>query len=330
MNGLFISKLLRAIEQAYQMEDGELDAFVNEVGEIPTTLSKFEMITKLQSGPTLGCLGLVKTLKDIANAIPDPIESDVMLSFIDATTERLSEEDIDSLTDIVVETLVDFDIIEESPHDQDLKGYIFDEDGMHNGYVMLSLKDMDSLAKFLTQNDKRKMVTDLLDLPVVWTLDYPMGNILDLFGDGYKNLRAELLPFVYKYQQSNLEEPEEFPYLVSVLDENNNPSDNLDNFALKEDAIDYAKNNPGTGVFLEKYIEDKNICEYLLVWHPTAEVVDGMYDHTQFMEDMDSVNPKNVVSEINYHLDCIDEDGFSNLKIKEEIKRLLKTIDKEK
>jgi len=30
MNGLFISKLLRAIEQAYQMEDGELDAFVNE------------------------------------------------------------------------------------------------------------------------------------------------------------------------------------------------------------------------------------------------------------------------------------------------------------
>ena len=64
---------------------------------------------------------------------------------------------------------------------------------------------------------------------------------------------------------------QEFPYCVSVLDSENNPSDNLDNFALLEDAIDYAKNNPGTAVFLEKYNSEKNICEYDLVWRPNDD-----------------------------------------------------------
>lgn len=232
---------------------------------------KLAMITKLQMDSVLGYFGLKHVLKEIVEHIPDPIERDVMEAFIRETTEKLSDADVDALTDLVCNSLVDFDVIEESPHDQDLKGYVFDNEGMHNGYVMLSLKDLDSLAKFLTQNDQRKMVTDLLDLPVVATLDYPMGNILDYFGEGYKELRAPLIPYVLKYQQSNLEEPEEFPYLVSVLDEDNNPSDNLDNFALKEDAIDYAKNNPGTGVFLERYIEEKNICEYELIWHPCGD-----------------------------------------------------------
>ena len=69
-------------------------------------------------------------------------------------------------------------------------------------------------------------------------------------------------------------EPEsdrEFSFVVSVLDEQNNPSDNLDAFVWLEDAIDYAKHNPGTAVFKETYVTEKNICEYELVWHPFAD-----------------------------------------------------------
>ena len=60
---------------------------------------------------------------------------------------------------------------------------------------------------------------------------------------------------------------DDFSFLVSVLDEFGNPIDNLDNFMYFEDALDYAKNNLGTGVFHERFRKDKNICEYELIWH---------------------------------------------------------------
>ena len=76
---------------------------------------------------------------------------------------------------------------------------------------------------------------------------------------------------------------QEFPYCVSVLDSENNPLEILDSFVLLEDAIDHAKNNPGSGVWLENYIKDKNICEYTLLWHPCgdcAEYPDCQRDRT--------------------------------------------------
>ncbi len=60
-------------------------------------------------------------------------------------------------------------------------------------------------------------------------------------------------------------------YVVSILDDQNDPSDNLDNFGALNEAIDYAKEHQGTGVFQERYLTDKKICEYLLVWHPEDE-----------------------------------------------------------
>ena len=63
-------------------------------------------------------------------------------------------------------------------------------------------------------------------------------------------------------------------YVVSILDGQNNPSDNLDNFSGLNEAIDYAKEHHGTGVFQERYRKDKESCEYLLVWHPNAEEVE--------------------------------------------------------
>lgn len=63
-------------------------------------------------------------------------------------------------------------------------------------------------------------------------------------------------------------------YVVSILDAQNNPSDNLDNFGVLNEAIAYAKKHQGAGVFQERYLTDKNICEYLLVWHPDAEVLE--------------------------------------------------------
>lgn len=79
---------------------------------------------------------------------------------------------------------------------------------------------------------------------------------------------------------------DEYSYVVSILDDQNNPSDNLDNFGDINEAIACAKEHQGAGVFQERYLIDKNICEYELVWHPDAEVADSMYDHTQYMEDM--------------------------------------------
>lgn len=66
---------------------------------------------------------------------------------------------------------------------------------------------------------------------------------------------------------------DEYSYVVSILDDQNNPSDNLDNFGDINEAIAYAKEHQGAGVFQEHYLIDKTICEYLLVWHPDAEVV---------------------------------------------------------
>lgn len=65
---------------------------------------------------------------------------------------------------------------------------------------------------------------------------------------------------------------DEFSFVVSVLDEFNNPSDNLDSFLHFQDALDFAKNNSGTGVFHERYRKDKNICEYELIWYDNIYV----------------------------------------------------------
>ena len=72
---------------------------------------------------------------------------------------------------------------------------------------------------------------------------------------------------------------EEFPFVVSVLDDQNNPSDNLDSFVLLEDAIDFAKHNSGSAVFKETCNTEKNTCDYELVWRhtgPTQKSLDSI------------------------------------------------------
>jgi hypothetical protein len=106
---------------------------------------------------------------------------------------------------------------------------------------------------------------------------------IDYFGNR-KNMK-ELTNIVAQ----NLDEitilEQEFPYLVSIFDEQNNPIDNLDWFALEIDAIDHAKNNPGSAVFYELYNKEKEICEYTLLWHPNAEVVDYVYDSFMYEDE---------------------------------------------
>jgi hypothetical protein len=64
---------------------------------------------------------------------------------------------------------------------------------------------------------------------------------------------------------------DEITYVVSILDEDNNPSDNIDNFFHLQDAIDCARTHTNSGIFTELYRKDKNICEYELVWHPCGD-----------------------------------------------------------
>lgn len=96
-------------------------------------------------------------------------------------------------------------------------------------------------------------------------IEFDLRSVLDLLDtNGYEDASNFL-------QLYFAEADEEFPFVVSVLDDQNNPSDNLDSFALLEDAIDYAKHNSGTAVFKETCNTEKNTCDYELIWHPTAE-----------------------------------------------------------
>lgn len=49
-------------------------------------------------------------------------------------------------------------------------GYVFEEDGTHYGRIELKASDYKLLARFITDNPgKDKMITDILDLPVIVT-----------------------------------------------------------------------------------------------------------------------------------------------------------------
>lgn len=150
------------------------------------------------------------------------------------------------------------------------------ENRRHNGFIIV--KGLKKLAEFIVSNENDKVITDIGDRLIIKTI----GSFLDVVPD--QQFRLEFMPYLLKAQGYEDDE-EEFPYCVSILDEQNNPSDNLDSFALLEDAIDFAKNNSGSAVFKETCNTEKNTCDYELVWHPDAEVVDGMYDHTQYMEE---------------------------------------------
>ena len=55
-----------------------------------------------------------------------------------------------------------------------LLGYVLEKDGTHYGYVELT--DYKQLANFINDNPtKNKMITDVMDLPVITTI----GNFLD-------------------------------------------------------------------------------------------------------------------------------------------------------
>jgi hypothetical protein len=58
----------------------------------------------------LGNIGLVAVIENIIKGIECPVEQDLMYSFVKNVTERLSEEDINALTDIVSENLADFSL----------------------------------------------------------------------------------------------------------------------------------------------------------------------------------------------------------------------------
>jgi len=103
------------------------------------------------------------------------------------------------------------------------------------------------------------------------------GKIQVEFPSGHENTMYNVLRTIEKFygmEDGELDmfaNMQEFPYVVSMMDENNNPEDNLDSFVHLQDAIDYAKGYPGSGVFFENYREDKEICEYRLLWHPCGD-----------------------------------------------------------
>jgi hypothetical protein len=105
-------------------------------------------------------------------------------------------------------------------------------------------------------------------------LQNALEYIGELTGEGISHARVQIGLTQEEYEAlgyKDTDEEDQFSFLVSVFDEDNNPSDNLDNFVLLEDAIDHAKNNPGSGVFYEKYDKEKEICEYTLLWHPCGD-----------------------------------------------------------
>ena len=141
--------------------------------------------------------------------------------------------------------------------------YTYDDNGMHNGYIIV--ESLEALAQFIVSNENDKVITDIGDELIIKTI----GSFLDIVPD--KEFRNEFLPYLLKAQGYEDIDEEEFPYCVSILDKDNNPSDNLDNFALKEDAIDFAKHNPGSAVFKETCNMEKNTCDYELLWHPCGD-----------------------------------------------------------
>jgi len=177
-----MKEILKKIEREYGMESGELDRFNTEHDRTG--------MTKLEMDSAIGHFGLVHMLNLVADDAKDPLETELFKIFVNEVTSRLSEEDMEELTNIVAQNLA---------------------------------------------------------------------------------------------ESTNLEQ--EFPYMVSIFDEQNNPIDNLDWFALEVDAIDHAKNNPGSAVFYELYNKEKEICEYTLLWHPNAEVVDYVYDSFMYEEE---------------------------------------------
>jgi peptide subunit release factor RF-3 len=105
MTDINVSKLLRAIEVAYQMEDGELDSFVNDSQDIINPYEDVEE-ARLKLDSAIGNFGVKHILFTIAKSLPNPAEKELLLSFINTTTDFLSEEDLGALFNIVVESLV--------------------------------------------------------------------------------------------------------------------------------------------------------------------------------------------------------------------------------
>ena len=151
------------------------------------------------------------------------------------------------------------------------------EKGKHNGFIIV--EGLKKLAEFIVSNENDKVITDIGDQLIIKTI----GSFLDVVPD--QQFRLKFIPYLLKAQGYEDIDEEEFPYCVSILDKDNSPSDNLDNFALLEDAIDFAKHNPGSAVFKETCNTEKDTCVYELVWHPTAEIVDSMFDHTDFIDE---------------------------------------------
>ncbi len=72
---------------------------------------KKENITRFEMNSLIEENGLVATLNDIADTVKDPIKSDLLRTFINETTVRLSEEDMEALTEIVLDGLTDFNVV---------------------------------------------------------------------------------------------------------------------------------------------------------------------------------------------------------------------------
>lgn len=99
-----MKKILNRIEKEYDLGDGELDRFNPDNDVSGTTSSKFQMDS------AIGHFGLVHVLNQIAESIKDPVESDLVKAFINEVTVRLSEDDIEELTNVVTDDLADFSI----------------------------------------------------------------------------------------------------------------------------------------------------------------------------------------------------------------------------
>lgn len=100
-----MKKILSKIEKEYGLAEGELDRFNpdNQYDSVGTS-SKFEIDS------AIGHFGLIHVLNQIADTIKDPVESDLVKTFINEVTARLTEDDIEQLTHIVTNNLADFSI----------------------------------------------------------------------------------------------------------------------------------------------------------------------------------------------------------------------------
>ena len=76
--------------------------------------------------------------------------------------------------------------------------YTYDDNGMHNGYIIV--ESLEELAQFIVSNENDKVITDIGDQLIIKTI----GSFLDVVPD--KEFRNKFLPYLLKAQGYEEEE----------------------------------------------------------------------------------------------------------------------------